>query len=73
MMSKIRLDVDSLAVRSFATEEAAAGRGTVRGHDVFTDLCPAPTERLTCARERTAYETCYVNCECTNRQILCKA
>ncbi|HYR10670.1 MAG TPA: hypothetical protein VEQ60_23030 [Longimicrobium sp.] len=32
-MKKLALNVDTLRVESFATQETASGRGTVRGHD----------------------------------------
>lgn len=39
-MKKLTLDLDMLAVDSFATGDAADGRGTVRGHDTrFTEFC----------------------------------
>jgi hypothetical protein len=39
-MKKLMLDLDMLAVDSFATGDAADGRGTVRGHDTrFTEFC----------------------------------
>lgn len=39
-MKKLSMDVEALAVESFATGENAAGRGTVRGHDTrYTEFC----------------------------------
>ena len=40
-MKKLALNVDTLRVESFATQETASGRGTVRGHDdtVETENC----------------------------------
>ena len=40
-MRKIRLDVEALEVETFTTTGAAAGRGTVAGHDSGTNgqLC----------------------------------
>ena len=39
-MKKLMLDVETLAVESFATGRNAAGRGTVRGHDTrYTEFC----------------------------------
>jgi hypothetical protein len=39
-MRKVTLDVDALRVDSFATGDAQAARGTVRGHDTrYTEFC----------------------------------
>lgn len=39
-MRKLSLDLDALAVDSFATAGETGGRGTVRGHDTgFTEFC----------------------------------
>jgi hypothetical protein len=70
-MRKMRLDVESLAVESFAPAEQAPGRGTVRGHvslywedcDV-SDTCPGnypcdPTQQ-SCAG--TCGTTCAPGC-----------
>jgi len=39
-MKKLMLDLDALAVDSFATGSEAAARGTVRGHDTrYTEFC----------------------------------
>lgn len=65
-MRKIRLQIDSLAVESFATDEPVLGLGTVRAH--FTtpqDPCTSADDALTCARRRTDYASCQVQCECT--------
>lgn len=59
-MKKLKLDLDALAVASFATGGQAALRGTMRGHDSHltgteTYRCPTPTcptpaaTRFTCA------------------------
>jgi hypothetical protein len=69
-MRKIRLKLDTLAVESFETDATQTGAGTVRGHDQITTI--PETERFTCKWGRTDYDTCMVQCECTNRQIRCK-
>jgi len=39
-MKKLMLDLDVLAVDSFATGDEASARGTVRGHDTrYTEFC----------------------------------
>jgi len=39
-MKKLMLEVDALAVDSFATGDEPAARGTVRGHDTrYTEFC----------------------------------
>jgi hypothetical protein len=39
-MKKLMLDMDALAVDSFATGDAEVARGTVRGHDTrYTEFC----------------------------------
>lgn len=70
-MSKIRLEVEALAVESFATAAEGAGRGTVRAHG--EDAAAAVSELPTCNRQLTRYDTCVVQCECTNRLRACIA
>lgn len=65
-MRKIHLKVESLAVESFETAAPIAGEGTVRAY--FTtpqDPCTSADNALTCARRRTDYASCNVQCECT--------
>lgn len=72
-MSKIRIDIDAIVVESFPTEEAESERGTVRGHDSVAEssfFCSA-NDAQTCARRRTDYASCQVDCECTNRYERC--
>ena len=78
-MGKIRIDIESIRVESFATEEAEGARGTVRGHDE-TEACTtlacsnfacSANDAQTCARRRTDYASCNVDCECTNRYEKC--
>ena len=52
-MRKLRLDLDALAVESFATDAAAAARGTIAAHGYeATPLCNVTNldcyTRLTC-------------------------
>jgi hypothetical protein len=48
-MKKLRLDVDTLAVASFATEAAEVDGGTVEGHFIPTNpYCAAQTYRTYC-------------------------
>jgi hypothetical protein len=48
-MRKLKLDIDSLAVQTFETDEAARKRGTVQAHDSLAStggpwFCPAACE-----------------------------
>ncbi|HSU15932.1 pinensin family lanthipeptide [Longimicrobium sp.] len=43
-MKKMRLNLEQLAVESFETDSDRARRGTVRGHDVCSDLCTYSAE-----------------------------
>jgi hypothetical protein len=67
-MKKIKLDVEALAVDSFATHPAEAGGGTVHARQLTTTL---QTNFLSC--NYSAYDTCVLACECTNRYMRCKA
>lgn len=61
-MKKLQLDVESLRVESFATQEARSARGTVRGHDdtMETEDCSIDTCLLgTCLTIKTC-RTCAV-------------
>lgn len=58
-MKKLQLDMDALRVVSFATQDAQALRGTVRGHDdtMETEWCSIET----CfAGTCPTYKTCNV-------------
>lgn len=69
-MNKIRLELEKLTVDSFETDATRTGAGTVRGHDQVTTL-PA-SEYFTCKWGQSGYDTCVVECECTNRFKRCK-
>lgn len=69
-MNKIRLELDALAVDSFETGATHRGAGTVRGHDQVTTT--PQTGGFTCKWDLSGYETCVVECECTNRFRRCK-
>ena len=64
-MKKIRLNLDALAVETFATtKDDDASRGTVRGHlSAYYELCnPGDTWQQSCTCEATCNAaTCY-NC-----------
>lgn len=57
-MRKLKLELEELRVESFETAEAAAERGTVRGHAI-TDLC-SRADGFTCFEScgGTCVETC---------------
>ncbi len=58
-MKKLRLDVDSLGVESFATAPAAAAPGTVRGA-ADTEVCSGGP--VTCHPSYDPCETCATSC-----------
>lgn len=82
-MKKLMLDVEQLAVESFATGGAASEAGTVHGHNHTRGnhatcwetcgascgvTCPA-TCGYTCNGEYTCFgDTCAATCNCTNTQ-----
>ena len=78
-MRKLTLELESLAVESFETTEAADGRGTVAGHQLTTRsrvtcypnfTCPEcaypDTDAWTCAGtcNNTCPDTCADSCDC---------
>jgi hypothetical protein len=69
-MRKIRLEVDALRVDSFSTGSTETGGGTVQARQLTTRTT-FQTQQLSC-NWTAAYETCYVECECTNGQMRCK-
>ncbi len=65
-MRKIHLNVETLAVESFHTDQAGTGGGTVHAHATTVgDFCTSANDAQTCARRRTDYASCAVVCECT--------
>ena len=72
-MRKISLKLESLAVESFATDEPGSGQGTVHAHVTENDFCLSANNAQTCARRRSDYASCVVDCECTNRYVRCLA
>jgi hypothetical protein len=57
-MSKLRLDLDELAVESFEMDSAAGARGTVRGHDLLADAMIADCTKFQSCFCHTAYAVC---------------
>jgi hypothetical protein len=58
-MRKLMLDVDALRVESFATQEAQAARGTVRGHDDTMETENCTIDQYTCVlRTCLTIKTC---------------
>ncbi|HEX6746370.1 MAG TPA: hypothetical protein VF092_03570 [Longimicrobium sp.] len=78
-MRKLRLDVDSLAVESFATVVAADAPGTVRGAEIITQTCsPGPTCHPSCEESDTCATSCaggpYCDClpsGCPKASVCC--
>lgn len=74
-MRKIRLELDTLAVESFAAEAPGAARGTAAGHEQQLTVAAACThtqnDQMTCARRNSYFESCVVDCECTNARFRC--
>jgi hypothetical protein len=69
-MDKLNLNLDDLAVDSFATDETESGRGTVNGQTInFTDDDPSCNNQ-TCFDTCNTCDgyTCYRSCDggCTN-------
>ena len=60
MRKKLRLDVDAIAVASFATAEMATARGTVRGEAACTcdKSCACPSAPYYCADVPPTYISC---------------
>jgi hypothetical protein len=66
-MRKIRLDLDALAVDSFAVSAESAPRGTVQGHGgrQSIDICePLPHDytEVDCTAAASCNGTCYASC-----------
>lgn len=61
-MKKLKLEIDALAVDSFATGDGAATAGTVDGHELA-----ATREFYTCNRTTPYCKTILTYCPCTPR------
>jgi hypothetical protein len=48
MKKKLSLDLDALAVESFEIANDRLAKGTVRGHDVCSDMCTISLCAVTC-------------------------
>lgn len=80
-MKKIRLDVDTLSVESFATAAADADEGTVHAHqEASVDFCPSVNvcasvqicvPQQSTARQMSNYASCVARCECTDGLRAC--
>lgn len=68
-MKKLKLDIDALAVQSFAAGAAPEARGTVRGRATAWNTCAG---RETCAFPDTCADTCGANScyTCVNSCVL---
>ncbi|MDB4952118.1 MAG: hypothetical protein JWM27_4767 [Gemmatimonadetes bacterium] len=58
-MAKMKLDMDTLVVDSFATDEADGGRGTVVGHEA-TFRCGTTDQ---CTANSCGAGTCALSCD----------
>lgn len=62
MRKKLKLDLDSLEVQSFATADAPEGRGTVRGHGgqpcTYWGSCACATGYWDCTTSRETQQSC---------------
>ncbi len=72
-MKKLRLDIDTLVVESFAPSSRAAALGTVKGHDYTEATCPTENADFTCSLYQTCRQPCgfsdATNCHrCTENQ-----
>ena len=75
-MKKLSLDLDQIAVESFATEPARRAHGTVRGHDLSDTTCnqiicdcyTGGTCDTDCG-QITCDDTCANTCGCSAPQI----
>jgi hypothetical protein len=68
-MKKLRLELDRLAVESFATGEKTISSGTVRGFVTTTTQPVGDTQEscdATCGGNATIYITCGVSCYSCN-------
>jgi hypothetical protein len=81
-MRKLTLDIDALEVDTFNLDPESSERGTVDGNAetgpvVCSGTCPTGSfpcslnDAQTCARRRTDYASCYLDCECTNLGVKC--
>ena len=62
MKKKLKLDLESMKVESFDTDEALKGRGTVRGNSgVSSDCSFDPPD--TCDRWQTCWDSCGGSCD----------
>lgn len=72
-MKKLRLELDRLAVETFATGEKSASAGTVRGHATTTKPAVDTQESCNtlCGGDYTAYYTCEATCEACVESNMC--
>jgi hypothetical protein len=61
-MKKLKLDVEDLAVQSFATNDAGGERGTVRAHNSWR-VCWTGESHCYCTQPGTDWQTCENTCE----------
>jgi hypothetical protein len=71
-MQKLKLDLDSLVVETFATGQGLDGDGTVHGHLLKTDdPTTSMNDQMTCGQNTCAGVSCYTCSICLSFDNMC--